>query len=80
MMAYPISRGRFVNFVAFEFNPHEEETHFDGPWVADVNPSYVQGLFHGWEKEVDELVQVSAWPVESIARIQSANKTFSVFG
>jgi len=59
-MAYPISRGRFVNFVAFESHPHEEGTHFGGPWIADVDPSYVQGLFHGWEKEVGEIVQVSA--------------------
>ena len=63
MIAFPISRGRFVNFAAFEFHPYEEGTHFDGPWVADVNPSYVQGLFRGWEKEVSELVQVSAWPL-----------------
>ena len=72
-MAYPISRGRFVNFVAFEFHPDEEGTRFDGPWVADVDPSYVQGLFLGWEKEVDELVQVSSlqWKAEScIARIK----------
>jgi len=57
IMTYPISRGRFVNFVAFEFHPHEEGTHFGGPWVADVDPSYVQGLFRGWEKEVGEIVQ-----------------------
>ena len=64
-MAYPISRGRFVNFVAFESHPHEEGTHFGGPWVTDVDPSYVQGLFRGWEKEVGEIVQVSAWSLET---------------
>jgi hypothetical protein len=53
-----------VNLSADEFHPHEEGTHFDGPWVADVDPSYVQSLFQGWEKEVDEIVQVSAWPLE----------------
>ncbi|KAF8468095.1 salicylate hydroxylase [Russula ochroleuca] len=57
MIAYPISRGRFVNIVAFEFHPHEEGTQFDGPWVADEVPSYVQGLFQGWEKEVGDIVQ-----------------------
>jgi hypothetical protein len=60
MIVFPISRGRFVNFSAFEFRPYEEGTHFDGPWVADVDPSYVQGLFHGWEREVDDIIQVSA--------------------
>jgi salicylate hydroxylase len=64
-MAYPISRCRFVNFVAFEFHPHEEGTHFGGPWISDVVPSYVQGLFRGWEKEVGEIVQVSAWSLET---------------
>ncbi|KAH9988531.1 salicylate hydroxylase [Russula vinacea] len=57
MMAFPIARGRFVNLSAFEFHPHEEGTHFDGPWVTDVDPSYIQGLFHGWEKDVGEIVQ-----------------------
>lgn len=60
-MIYPISRGRFVNFGAIESHPHEEGTHFGGPWVTEADPSYVQSLFHGWEKEVGELVQVSAW-------------------
>jgi hypothetical protein len=57
---YPISRGRFINFVATEYHPDEAGTHLGGPWVTEVNPSDVQSLFHGWEKEVGELVQVSA--------------------
>ena len=64
IIAFPISRGRFVNFVAFEFHPDKEGTHFDGPWVTDVDSSYVQELVHGWEKDVSDLVQVSSWPVE----------------
>lgn len=64
-MAYPISRGRFVNFVVFDYRPDEEGTHFGGPWVTDVDPSYVQGLFRGWEKEVGEIIQVSAWSLET---------------
>ncbi|KAI0277468.1 FAD/NAD-P-binding domain-containing protein [Russula aff. rugulosa BPL654] len=57
IVVYPISRGRFINFVANEYHPHEEGTHLGGPWVAKVNPSNVQSLFHGWEKEVGELIQ-----------------------
>ena len=64
MIAYPISRGRFVNFVAFESHPQEEGTHFDGIWIADEDPSYVQGLFQGWEKEVVDIIQVSPWSLE----------------
>jgi len=57
VLVYPISRGRFVNLVVFEYHPHEKGMHFGGPWVTEVDPSYVQGLFGGWEKEVGELVQ-----------------------
>ena len=60
ILTFPISRGQLVNLAAFVFYPDEEGTHFNGPWATGVDPSYVQGLFHGWEKEVDELVQVSA--------------------
>lgn len=67
---YPISRGRFVNFVAIEYHPHEEGTHLGGPWVTEVNPSNVQSLFHGWEKEVGELVQVSAGHTSSMTHSQ----------
>ena len=63
IITFPISRGRLVNFAAYEFHPDEEGTHFTGPWFADVDPSFVQGLFHGWEKEVEELVQVSVRPI-----------------
>jgi salicylate hydroxylase len=63
-MAYPISRGRFVNYVTFKFHPDKEGTHFDGSWVTDMDPSYVQGLVHGWEKQVSDIVQVSLWPAD----------------
>ena len=64
-MAYPISRGRFINFCAFEIRPHEEGTHFGGPWVVDMDSSFVASLFQGWEKDVGDLIQV---------RVQSAGR------
>ncbi len=64
MTVYPISHDRIINFVAIEYNPHEEGTHLGGPWVTEVDSSRVQSLFHGWEKEVSEVVQVSAGPAE----------------
>jgi len=72
IITFPVSRGRFINFAVYEFYPEKEGTHFDGPWVTDVDLSYVQGLFQGWEKEVDELVQclgglkISRWAVNVI--------------
>jgi hypothetical protein len=75
MIVYPISRGRFVNFGAIEFHPHEEGTHFGGPWVTEVDPPYVRSLFHGWGKEVGELVHVSAG--HSVTHLQSVDDIVS---
>jgi hypothetical protein len=79
MITYPISHGRFVNIVAFDFHPQEEGTHFDGPWVADEDPSYVQGLFQGWEKEVDDIIQVRRLKEAPCTSIISHDTTFSVW-
>jgi hypothetical protein len=59
-MAYPISRGRFINFIAFEVHPDDEGTHFGGAMVTNADPKHVAGMFRGWEREVGELVQVRA--------------------
>jgi hypothetical protein len=61
-MAHSISRGRFISFSAFEIRPHEEGAQFGGPWVVDVDPSYVASLFQGWEKDVGDLIQVRVQP------------------
>jgi hypothetical protein len=44
--------------VACEDHPDEEGTHFEGAWVTDADPTYVSDMFHGWDKEVCDLVQV----------------------
>jgi hypothetical protein len=59
-MAYPISRGRLINFVAFEVNPDEEGTHFGGASITNAEPRHLATLFRGWEREVGELIQVRA--------------------
>ncbi|KAI0248756.1 salicylate hydroxylase [Lactifluus subvellereus] len=75
IMAYPISRGRFINFVAFEVNPDEEGTHFGGAWVSNVDSSHVSNLFRSWEKEVGELVQclygltITRWVVNVLSTL-----------
>jgi hypothetical protein len=61
-MAHLISRGRFISLYAFEIRPHEEGAQFGGPWVVDVDPSYVASLFQGWEKDVGDLIQVRVQP------------------
>jgi hypothetical protein len=79
-MAYPISRGRFINVAAFEVRPHEEGTHFGGPWVVDVDPSYVTSLFQGWEKDVGELIQVRVQPLVKKHGIHNAHDVIPVYG
>ena len=79
-MAYPISRGRFINFCAFEVRPHEEGTHFGGPWVIDVDPSYVISLFQGWESDVCEIMQVRGQLVDEQHDTLVAYNTLSVLG
>ena len=79
-MAYMVSRGRFINFVAFEMRPHEEGTHFGGPWVVDVDPPYVASLFQGWEKDVDDLIQVRVQPLDEKTATPDAYDIFQCLG
>jgi len=79
-MAYPISRGRFINFCAFEIRPHEEGTHFGGPWVVDVDPSHVISLFQGWERDVREIMQVRVQLVDEKHGTLVAHDILSVLG
>ena len=54
--------------MAFEDHPDEEGTHVKGAWVNDADPTYVSDLFHGWDKEVSDLVQVRGgrWGIASL--------------
>ncbi|KAI0294488.1 salicylate hydroxylase [Multifurca ochricompacta] len=72
IMAYPISRGRFINFVAFDHHPDQEGTHFGEAWVTNADPEHVSKMYDGWEREVSELVQcldglkITRWAVHSL--------------
>lgn len=57
-MAYPISKGRLVNFAAFELQADQEGIDLPGPWVGKASPEDVAKLFFGWEQEVLDLTKV----------------------
>ncbi|KAJ7227879.1 salicylate hydroxylase [Mycena haematopus] len=56
LLAYPISHGKMVNFVAFVCRHDLENTKFDGPWVGASDRSQFAGLFAHWEPEVQALL------------------------
>lgn len=59
ILAYRISGGTLVNFVAFVSRHHLENTVFNGPWMSMVEPSAFAPLFAHWEPEVQALIAVS---------------------
>lgn len=58
-MAYPISKGKTINFVAFTLRHDLENTRYDGPWVGPGDKAQFAALFADWEPEVQALLHVS---------------------
>ena len=59
MIAYPISKGKFINFVAFKARHDLEGSRFNGPWVCQSDSGEMTEMFRGWEEEVKALMDVS---------------------
>ena len=59
VIAYPISKGKMVNFVAFKSHHDLENTRFNGPWVCPTDSAEFSATFRTWEPEVQALVDVS---------------------
>lgn len=60
IIAYPISQGKMINFVAFSSQHHLENTTFGGPWVSPTSKSEFASIFTHWEPEVQALIDVRA--------------------
>jgi salicylate hydroxylase len=56
IIAYPISRGKMVNLVAFKTQYDLENSKFNGAWVSFSDKSELVKFFRGWESEVQALV------------------------
>ena len=58
VIAYPISRGTMVNFVAFKTRHDLENSKYNEAWVSFSEKSELIKIFRGWESEVQALVDV----------------------
>lgn len=56
VIAYPIAKGKLINFVAFKARHDLEDTKFNGPWVCPTDSSEVTGMYRTWEPEVQALM------------------------
>lgn len=82
IIAYPISKGKLVNFVAFVTRHELENTKFQGPWVSTCDRSVFAGVFAHWEPEVQMLISASLLasyecPVTNLQRSLSVSKSLS---
>ncbi|KAF9524405.1 salicylate hydroxylase [Crepidotus variabilis] len=63
IIAYPISKGKYVNVVAFKSQHELEGSKFDGSWVCPVDKSEYVRMFEGWEPEVLSLLECVEKPL-----------------
>ncbi|KAF9062448.1 hypothetical protein BDP27DRAFT_1233609, partial [Rhodocollybia butyracea] len=56
VIAYPIAKGRMVNFAAFRTRYDLEGQAFEGPWASTIN-DWDPTVFDGWEPALKALVE-----------------------
>ncbi|KIM39554.1 hypothetical protein M413DRAFT_447035 [Hebeloma cylindrosporum] len=63
IIAYPIVRGKMINFVAFKSQHDLEKTKFNDPWVGPADSAEFLSLFKNWEPEVQALLDCVQKPL-----------------
>lgn len=58
IITYPISHGKYLNWIGFVTIPGGEGTTYPHKWVIDSTQDEVAAHFSGWEPEVDQMLQV----------------------
>lgn len=58
IITYPISHGKYLNWIGFVTIPGGEGTTYPQKWVIDSTQDEVAAHFSGWEPEVDQMLQV----------------------
>ena len=58
IITYPISHGKFLNWIGFVTVPGAEGTPYPRKWVTDADRDELVAHFTGWEPEVDEMLSV----------------------
>ncbi|KAK7024836.1 salicylate hydroxylase [Favolaschia claudopus] len=75
IIAYPISHGKMINFVAFVCRHDLENTKFDGPWTGPCDKSQFAGVFAHWEPEVHALIhcidKCLRWAIHTMKPLRS---------
>ncbi|RPD54132.1 FAD/NAD(P)-binding domain-containing protein [Lentinus tigrinus ALCF2SS1-7] len=56
IITYPISHGRYLNWIAFVTIPGGEGTAYPKKWVTDATYEELASYFTGWESEVDQMI------------------------
>ncbi|KAE9402060.1 FAD/NAD(P)-binding domain-containing protein [Gymnopus androsaceus JB14] len=71
ILAYRISEGRMINFVAFVSKHELENTEYDGPWMSIINrgadPEAFKNAFsafEGWEEDVQAMIDCIVNPID----------------
>ncbi|KAG2012183.1 salicylate hydroxylase [Coprinopsis cinerea AmutBmut pab1-1] len=75
VIAYPIAKGKMVNFVAFKAQHDLEDTKFNGPWVCPSDRAEVAGMYQTWEPEVQALFDCIErplrWAIHTVRPLKS---------
>ncbi|KAJ4490652.1 hypothetical protein J3R30DRAFT_3751372 [Lentinula aciculospora] len=75
IIAYRISGGQLINFVAFVIQHKLENTKFNGPWMSTVEPSAFSTSFAHWEPDVQALIacveKPMQWAIHTVRPMQS---------
>ncbi|KAF4610492.1 hypothetical protein D9613_007229 [Agrocybe pediades] len=75
IIAYPIARGKMVNFVAFKSQHELENSKFNGPWVCPTEKAEFVSFFRNWEPEVQALLDCVdkplRWAIHTVKPLKS---------
>ena len=58
IITYPISHGKYLNWIGFVTIPGGEGTTYPKKWVVDATQEEVAAHFPGWETEVNQMISV----------------------
>ncbi|TFK17802.1 salicylate hydroxylase [Coprinopsis marcescibilis] len=75
IIAYPIQKGKMINFVAFTARHDLEDTKFNGAWVCPTDSSEVTTMFRKWEPEAQALLDCIdrplRWAIHTVRPLSS---------
>ncbi|KAL1937333.1 hypothetical protein VTO73DRAFT_13846 [Trametes versicolor] len=76
IITYPISHGKYLNWIGFVTIPGGEGATYPHKWVIDSTKEEVTAHFSGWEPEVDQMLQLvekpTLWAIHVIENLPFA--------